>query len=139
MDARSLANRRGLTVRGPQKLFDSSIAAIGMLHAQRHDVFRKCNDLVFERFWKRALDIEMAKRFERRSRRPMRRSRASLTSSTATAVLPTALRIRGFYKTNPFNNTMRRRARGAGGYCARQRGVIAAERFVSTAGMGSFE
>jgi 2-hydroxychromene-2-carboxylate isomerase len=58
MDARCLANRRGLTVRGPQKIFDSSIAAIGMLYAQRHDVFRKYYDLVFERFWKRALDIE---------------------------------------------------------------------------------
>lgn len=58
MDARRLANRRGLTVRGPQKIFDSSIAAIGMLYAKRHDVFRKYNDLVFERFWKRALDIE---------------------------------------------------------------------------------
>ena len=58
MDARRLANRRGLTVRGPQKLFDSSLAAIGMLHAERHGVFRKYNDLVFERFWKRALDIE---------------------------------------------------------------------------------
>jgi hypothetical protein len=69
----------------------------------------------------------------------MRRSLASLTSSTAMAVLPTARRIRGFYKTNPFNNTMRRRARGAGGYCARQRGVIVAERFVSTAGIVSFE
>jgi 2-hydroxychromene-2-carboxylate isomerase len=58
MDGRCLANRRGLTVRGPQKIFDSSIAAIGMLYAQRHDVFRKYYDLVFERFWKRALDIE---------------------------------------------------------------------------------
>jgi 2-hydroxychromene-2-carboxylate isomerase len=58
MDARRLANRRGLTVRGPQKLFDSSLAAIGMLYAERHGVFRKYNDLVFERFWKRELDIE---------------------------------------------------------------------------------
>jgi 2-hydroxychromene-2-carboxylate isomerase len=58
MDARRLANLRGLTVRGPQKIFDSSIAAIGMLFAQRHGVFRKYNDLVFERFWKRELDIE---------------------------------------------------------------------------------
>lgn len=58
MDARRLANRRGVTVRGPQKIFDSSIAAIGMLYAQRHDVFRKYNDIVFERFWKRVLDIE---------------------------------------------------------------------------------
>ena len=58
MDARRLANRRGLIVRGPQKIFDSSLAAIGMLYAQRHDVFRAYNDIVFERFWKRELDIE---------------------------------------------------------------------------------
>jgi 2-hydroxychromene-2-carboxylate isomerase len=58
MDARRLANRRGLTVRGPQKIFDSSIAAIGMLYAKSHDAFRRYNDLVFERFWKRALEIE---------------------------------------------------------------------------------
>jgi 2-hydroxychromene-2-carboxylate isomerase len=58
MDARRLANRRGLTVRGPQKIFDSSLAAIGMLYAKCHDVFRKYNDLVFDLFWKRALDIE---------------------------------------------------------------------------------
>ncbi len=58
MDARRLANRRGLSLRGPQKIFDSSTAAIGMLYAQRHGVLREYNDLVFERFWKRALDIE---------------------------------------------------------------------------------
>ncbi len=58
MDARRLANRRGLTVRGPQKIFDSSLAAIGMLYAQRQLTFRKYNDIVFERFWKRELDIE---------------------------------------------------------------------------------
>lgn len=58
MDARRLGNRRGLIVRGPQKIFDSSLAAIGMLYAQRHDVFRAYNDITFERFWKRDLDIE---------------------------------------------------------------------------------
>src|SRR5271156_3052162 len=58
MDARRLANRRGLTVKGPQKIFDSSVAAIGMLYAQRRDVFKRYNDLVFERFWRRELDIE---------------------------------------------------------------------------------
>jgi 2-hydroxychromene-2-carboxylate isomerase len=58
MDARRLANRRGLTVRGPQKIFDSSLAAIGMLYARRQLGFRKYNDIVFERFWKRELDIE---------------------------------------------------------------------------------
>lgn len=58
VDARRLANRRGLTVKGPQKIFDSSLAAIGMLYAQRRGVFTRYNDLVFERFWKRELDIE---------------------------------------------------------------------------------
>jgi len=58
MDARRLANRRGLTVRGPRKIFDSSIAAIAMLYAQRCGRFRQYNDLAFERFWKRELDIE---------------------------------------------------------------------------------
>src|SRR6202795_3554092 len=58
MDARRLANRRSLTVRGPQKLFDTTIASIGMIYAQRRGTFRKYNDLTFERFWKRELDIE---------------------------------------------------------------------------------
>jgi 2-hydroxychromene-2-carboxylate isomerase len=58
MDARRLANRRGLTVRGPRHIFDSSIAAIAMLYAQRLGTFRRYNDLAFERFWKRELDIE---------------------------------------------------------------------------------
>jgi len=58
MDARRLANRRGLTVLGPRKIFDSSIAAIAMLYAQRLGTFRRYNDLAFERFWKRELDIE---------------------------------------------------------------------------------
>jgi 2-hydroxychromene-2-carboxylate isomerase len=58
MDARRLANRRGLTVRGPQKIFDSSLAAIGMLYAERRGAFRSYNDLTFERFWRRELDIE---------------------------------------------------------------------------------
>jgi 2-hydroxychromene-2-carboxylate isomerase len=58
MDARRLANRRGLVVRGPQKIFDSALAGIGMLYAERHGVFRRYNDLVFERFWRRELNIE---------------------------------------------------------------------------------
>jgi 2-hydroxychromene-2-carboxylate isomerase len=58
MDARRLANRRGLTVRGPRHIFDSSIAAIAMLYAQRLGTFRRYNNLAFEQFWKRELDIE---------------------------------------------------------------------------------
>jgi 2-hydroxychromene-2-carboxylate isomerase len=58
MDARRLANRVGLVVRGPKKIFDSSLAGIGLLFAKREGVFRRYNDIVFERFWRRELDIE---------------------------------------------------------------------------------
>jgi 2-hydroxychromene-2-carboxylate isomerase len=58
MDCRREANLRGLTIRGPKKIFDSSLANIGMLYAKRHGVFRDYHDRVFERFWKRELDIE---------------------------------------------------------------------------------
>lgn len=58
MDARRWANKKGLVVRGPQKIFDSSVAAIGMLYAQRQGKFRPYHDRVYERFWRRELDIE---------------------------------------------------------------------------------
>ncbi|HET7882675.1 MAG TPA: DsbA family protein [Acetobacteraceae bacterium] len=60
MDCRRQARKRGLTIRGPQKIWDSALAGAGMLHAQRAGdaVFRRYHDAVFERFWKRVLDIE---------------------------------------------------------------------------------
>jgi 2-hydroxychromene-2-carboxylate isomerase len=60
MDCRRQALKRGLTIRGTQKIWDSTLAAAGMLFAQRAGaaVFRRYHDAVFERFWKRALDIE---------------------------------------------------------------------------------
>jgi 2-hydroxychromene-2-carboxylate isomerase len=58
MDCRREANRRGLIIRGPQKIFDSSAANIGMLYAKRCGVFRDYHDRVFKRFWRRELDIE---------------------------------------------------------------------------------
>jgi 2-hydroxychromene-2-carboxylate isomerase len=60
MDCRRQARKRGLTIRGTQKIWDSSLAAAGMLFAQRAGdaVFRRYHDTVFERFWQRALDIE---------------------------------------------------------------------------------
>lgn len=60
MDCRREANRRGLTLLGPRKIFDSSLANIGMLFAKRHGAFHAYHDRVFERFWKRELDIECA-------------------------------------------------------------------------------
>jgi len=60
MDCRRQAQRRGLVIRGPQKIWDSALAACGMLHAKRQgDVaLRRYHDMTFERFWKRELDIE---------------------------------------------------------------------------------
>jgi 2-hydroxychromene-2-carboxylate isomerase len=60
MDCRRAARKRGLIIRGPQKIWDSALAAAGMLYAQQSGdaAFRRYHDLVFERFWRRELDIE---------------------------------------------------------------------------------
>lgn len=58
MDVRREANRVGLTIRGTQKIWDSSLAGIGLLYAKRQGAMKAYNDEVFERFWKRDLDIE---------------------------------------------------------------------------------
>jgi 2-hydroxychromene-2-carboxylate isomerase len=60
MDCRRQARKQGLTIRGTQKIWDSTLAAAGMLFAQREGeaVFRRYHDAVFERFWRRELDIE---------------------------------------------------------------------------------
>jgi len=58
MDCRREANRRGLVIRGTQKIFDSSIAHIGMLYAKHHGDFRSYHNTVYERFWRRELNIE---------------------------------------------------------------------------------
>jgi 2-hydroxychromene-2-carboxylate isomerase len=60
MDCRRQARKRGLVIRGTQKIWDSTLALAGMLCAQRAGdvVFRRYHDMVFERFWQRALDIE---------------------------------------------------------------------------------
>ena len=58
MDARRWANKQGLVLKGPLKIYYARPANTGMLYAQRHGVFRAYNDLVFDRFWKRELDPE---------------------------------------------------------------------------------
>jgi 2-hydroxychromene-2-carboxylate isomerase len=58
MDCRREANLRGLTIRGPRKIFDTQLAHIGMLYAQDKGVFRPYHDRAFELFWKRELDLE---------------------------------------------------------------------------------
>ena len=58
MDCRREATRRGLVLRGPRKIFDSSIAHIGFYFACGQGDVRRYHDATFERFWRREFDIE---------------------------------------------------------------------------------
>jgi len=60
MDCRREANKRGLVILGTRKIWDSALAAIGMMWAKRQgeDVLTAYHDRVFARFWRRELDIE---------------------------------------------------------------------------------
>jgi len=58
MDARRFANKQGLTLMGPKKIYFARPINAGMLYAQQHGVFRAYNDLAFDRFWRRDLDPE---------------------------------------------------------------------------------
>ena len=58
MDARRYANKQGLTLMGPKKMYYARPANAAMLYAQKHGVFRPYNDLAFDRFWRRAFDPE---------------------------------------------------------------------------------
>ena len=58
LDARRYANARGLVIRGPQKIFDSRLSLMSGMWADRHGKFRPYSDRVFERFFKRELDLE---------------------------------------------------------------------------------
>jgi 2-hydroxychromene-2-carboxylate isomerase len=58
LDARRYANARGIIIRGPQKIFDSKLALMSGLWADKHGMFRPYSDRVFERFFKRELNIE---------------------------------------------------------------------------------
>ncbi|WP_417514701.1 DsbA family protein [Minwuia sp.] len=59
MDARRLANRKGLTVLGPKKIFNSRPAGIGMTYAIEQDLLRPYASTVFERFFKRDLNVDV--------------------------------------------------------------------------------
>jgi 2-hydroxychromene-2-carboxylate isomerase len=58
MDVRREANKRGLIVRAPQKVFSGEMSCVAALYALRVGQFRPFNDIVLERFWKRELDID---------------------------------------------------------------------------------
>jgi 2-hydroxychromene-2-carboxylate isomerase len=60
MDARRMGARRNLIIRGTRKIYDPTVAHVGMLLASRAGdaVFRRYHDIVCERFWRGELDIE---------------------------------------------------------------------------------
>ena len=60
MDCRRYANLKDITIRGPQKIWDTQLISIALLwtknnHYELTELFIK---YVFEKFWKRELDIE---------------------------------------------------------------------------------
>ena len=59
-DARRYAKLMHYTLRGTTKIWDSSLAGIGMQWASANGpaVLRQYSQLVYERFWRRELDIE---------------------------------------------------------------------------------
>ncbi len=59
-DARRLAAPQGLTIRGPTRIFDATVAHTAMLYAQRAGFLDAYLDAVYEQFFDRALDIEDA-------------------------------------------------------------------------------
>jgi len=64
LDVRRYANERGVIIRGPQKIFDSRLSLISGLYADRKGKFRPYSGRVFERFFKRELNIEDSKALE---------------------------------------------------------------------------
>ena len=61
-DARRYASLKGLTLRGTVKIWDTSLAHIGMLWMKRREgaTLARYLDIVYERFWKREFDAEDA-------------------------------------------------------------------------------
>lgn len=58
LDVRRFANEAGIIIRGPVKIFDSSLSLMGGNYAWRNGAFRPYSERVIDRFFKRELDIE---------------------------------------------------------------------------------
>ena len=59
MDAKRYARLKDIKVYGPKKIWDSSLASIGLLWMRsERAALRRYMDIVYERFWLRELDIE---------------------------------------------------------------------------------
>lgn len=61
MDAKRYARLKDILIYGPKKIWDSSLASIGLLWTSGDSaVEARYLDFVYERFWRRALDLEDA-------------------------------------------------------------------------------
>ncbi len=58
LDARRLAAEQGLTILPPKKIFSARFAFYGGMCADDQGLFRPYSERVFERFWKRQLEVE---------------------------------------------------------------------------------
>lgn len=58
LDARRFANQRGITLLGPKKIFDQTLAHLAWLYAEKSNHGRALVDLAYPRFFKRELNYE---------------------------------------------------------------------------------
>ena len=64
MDVRRLANKRGLTVKGTRKIYDPTLASLGMLYAKSLGVLRQYHDNLLSRFWTHEAEIDRSEDVE---------------------------------------------------------------------------
>lgn len=60
LDARRFAKPRGLVIRGPTKVYDTTPALIGGLFAEKHGRLVEYSHVVYERFFRRELEADDA-------------------------------------------------------------------------------
>lgn len=58
LDARRAAAERGLVIHPPRRIYSARFAFYGGMCAEDQGLFRPYSDRVFERFWKRELEVE---------------------------------------------------------------------------------
>ncbi|CAF1175339.1 unnamed protein product [Adineta ricciae] len=58
LDCRRFANERGMTIRGPERLFNSRLSLIAGLYADKNGFFPAFAQQTFQRFFNRQLNLE---------------------------------------------------------------------------------
>ena len=64
MDVRRLANKRGLTIKGTRRIYDPTLASLGMLYAKSLGVLRQYHDAVLAKFWTHETEIDCSEDIE---------------------------------------------------------------------------